>query len=270
MQAGAMACDSEFFILGGAGLVGSAVARACAAARTSFTIIGRDNYAAMKGRACDIFVNANGSSRKLLATRDPVADFDANVRSVRASLVDFAFRRYVHISSCDVYPDCASPATTSEDGPLNPASQSAYGFHKYLAEQCVRHSAADWLILRCGGFVGPGLKKNAIFDILSGGPLYLDPASELQFLHTDRAAEIVLDLLRRDIRNDVLNVCGKGIVRLSEVAAISPTPIAVQPGSPVVRYEISLEKLSRHLEPPETRPEVLGYVRQQLAARAAR
>lgn len=262
-----MVCDSEVFILGGRGLVGSAVARACEAEGRSFTVIGRDNYPSLRGRACDIFVNANGSSRKLLADRDPLADFDANVRSVRASLADFPFRRYVYISSCDVYPDCTSPQTTREESVPDPALQSRYGFHKFLAEQCVRHGAADWLILRCGGFVGPGLRKNAIFDILHGGPLYLDPASDLQFLHTDRAAEIVFRLLRSGVRNEVFNLCGKGVVRLSEVAALMPRPVPVQPGSPRVRYEIGLEKLAGLVEPPETRPEVLAFVRQQLAER---
>jgi nucleoside-diphosphate-sugar epimerase len=265
-----MACDSEILILGGAGLVGSALARACEAAGRPFSVIGRENYAALRGSACDIFVNANGSSRKLLAERDPLADFDANVRSVRASLVDFRFRRYVHVSSCDVYPDCGSPATTREDAPLEPAAQSAYGFHKFVAEQCVRHGAPDWLILRFGGFVGPGLKKNAIFDILKGGPLYLDPGSELQFLHTDRAAEMVFRLLDSGARNEVFNLCGKGVVRLSEAAALAPRPIPVQPGSPRVRYEIGLEKVSRIVEPPETRPEVLAFVRAELERAGSR
>ena len=265
-----MACDSEILVLGGEGLVGSAILRTCTASGRSCAAVTRDNYGAMRGSACDIFVNANGSSRKLLAGRDPLADFEANVRSVRASLVDFRFRRYVHISSCDVYPDCSSPSSTREDAVLDPAAQSPYGFHKWLAEQCVRHSATDWLILRCGGFVGPGLKKNPIFDIINGGPLFLDAESELQFLRTDRAAEILLHLLESGARNEIFNLCGRGVVRLSEVVALAPRPVPVQPGSPLVRYEISLEKISRIIEPPETRPEVLEFVRDALAHAGSR
>jgi nucleoside-diphosphate-sugar epimerase len=265
-----MGCDSEFFILGGGGLVGSAVARACQADGRSYTIIGRENYASMRGKTCDVFINANGSSRKLLADRDPLADFEANVRSVRAALADFRFRRYAHVSSCDVYPDCSSPETTREDATLDPGRQSAYGFHKWLAEQCVRHAASDWLILRFGGFIGPGLKKNAIFDVLKGGPLFLDPGSELQFLHTDRAAAILFRLLDSGARNEVFNVCGQGVVRLSEVVALAPADIAVQPGSPLVRYEIGLEKISQLVEPPETRAEVLAFVRAELARAESR
>ena len=259
-----MASDSDIFILGGRGMLGSAFADYCEKSGRPYTVIARGDYAALRGRSCDIFVNANGNSRKPLASAQPLEDFEASVRSVRASLVDFRYRRYVHLSSCDVYPTCDSAETTREEQTLNPARQSPYGFHKYLAEQCVQHVAREWLILRFGGFVGPGLKKNAIYDILHGGPLYLDPASELQYLHTARAAEIAFRLLDGGVGNEVFNVCGKGVVRLSEVAALSPTPVIAKPGSPLVRYEISLEKLSRHVAPPETRPEVLAFVREQL------
>ena len=257
------------FILGGHGLVGSAFARHCQRTGRPYTILDRQNRASYAGRACDVFVNANGNSSKLLATREPLEDFDASVRSVGASLRDFAFRRYVLISSCDVYPDCSSPETTRESRQLDPGLQSAYGFHKLLAEQCVRHAAADWLILRCGGFVGPGLKKNPIYDVLHGGPLYLDPASELQFLHTDRAAEITFELLDRGVRREVFNLCGSGVVALREVTALERSPVPVQPGSPRVRYDVALEKILALVDLPETRPAVLAFVREQLDERGA-
>src|SRR5262249_37848750 len=173
------------FIIGGRGLVGSAFVRLFESTGQPHAVIQRDNYNDFAGQRCDVLINANGNSSKPLARNNPLADFEASVRSVRASLIDFQFDRYVLLSSCDVYPDCSSPAVTGEDQPIDVARQSPYGFHKYLAEQCVAHAAPGSLILRCGGFVGPGLRKNAIYDILHGGTLYLDPASELQFLHTD-------------------------------------------------------------------------------------
>jgi nucleoside-diphosphate-sugar epimerase len=261
-----MASDCDVLILGGRGLVGSAFTRFCARSGISHAVVEPDNYAALTGRACDILVNANGNSSKPLATRAPLTEFDASVRSVRSSLVDFRFRKYVHISSCDVYPDCSSPALTGEDQRPDPARQSPYGFHKHLAEQCVMHGAADWLIFRCGGFVGPGLRKNAIFDILRGGPLFLDPQSELQFLHTDRAAEIVLGLAQKELSREVFNLCGRGLVQLAEAAALAPQPVAINPGSPLVRYQVSIDKISGFVDMPETRAAVLDYVRAELAA----
>jgi len=248
------------FLLGGRGLVGSAFARLCEHNGTPYTIIDRENYGSLTGQSCELFINANGNSRKPLATREPMTDFDANVRVTRQTLVDFRFERYIHLSSCDVYPDCSSPALTSEAQVLDPAVQSPYGFHKALAESCVRHAARDWLIFRLGGFVGPGLKKNAIFDILNGGPLWLDPGSARQVLHTDDAARLVLDLAKRSQTSDVFNLCGSGVVSLAEVLADAGREVPVTPGSPRVHYEVNIEKVSRLVEVPETRRTVAAFV----------
>lgn len=250
------------FLIGGRGLVGSAFARLFDTQGVEYAILDRQTYGQYTGRSCKLLINANGNSRKPLARERPLEDFDASVRSVRASLNDFRFDRYVHLSSCDVYPDCSSPAATSEDGALAARAQSPYGFHKHLAEQCVQHAAADWLIFRFGGFVGPGLKKNAIFDILKGGPLWLDPRSELQFLRTDDAARIVMQLAG-DVTREVFNLCGSGVVRLSDVIERTGREVAVQPGSPLVRYDVSITKISRHIAIPDSRESVLQFVDEQ-------
>jgi nucleoside-diphosphate-sugar epimerase len=253
------------FILGGNGFVGSAFARLCARQGREHVVITRENYDSLRGKACKIFVNANGNSRKRLPVEQPLADFDQSVRSVRASLVDFAYDRYVFLSSCDVYPDCSTPERTGEDSALDLSCVSPYGFHKLLAEQCVRHVSPRHLIFRMGGFVGPGMKKNAIFDILGGGPLWLDPESELQFLPTDRLALAVLDLAER-VQNETFNICGRGTIALGEVIALVGRPVPVVAGAPRVRYEIQLSKILQAIELPESRSAVLEFVRQQRGA----
>jgi nucleoside-diphosphate-sugar epimerase len=255
------------FILGGRGFIGSAFARTCKRRGEQFVVLDRQNYGAYAGADCDLFINANGYSSKLLSKTDPLKDFDGSVRSVRSTLLDFRSQRYLHLSSCDVYPDCASPALTDEDLILEPARQSPYGFHKHLAELCVRHSHSDWFIFRLGGFVGPGLKKNAVFDILNGGPVWLHPDSELQFLETDRAAEIMLDVANRVETRQVFNLCGSGVIRLREIMAMVPHQVIVKPDSPLVRYEASIQKISGILQIPETRTTVQNYVQQELELR---
>jgi len=257
------------FILGGNGFVGSALARYCRRRELAHEVITRENYAAFVGRSCDVLVNANGNSRKFLAAQQPLEEFDASVRSVRASLVNFPAGHYVHLSSCDVYPDCSSPEATQEEQSPDVSRQSPYGFHKYLAEQCVRHQAPRWLVLRMGGFVGPGMKKNPIFDILQGGPLWLDPASRLQFLHTDALAEIVFQLIQQQVHGQVLNACGAGLIELREVLEAAGGAVAVRPGSPTVRYDVSIRRLQAYVSVPSTRPTVLEFVARARAERAA-
>jgi nucleoside-diphosphate-sugar epimerase len=257
------------FVIGGNGFVGSAFGRVCEAAGREYAVITRQNYDEYRGRSCSVLVNANGNSKKFLSNDQPLTDFDLSVRSVRASLIDFPFDTYVMLSSCDVYPDCSTPQTTREDDPIDVARQSRYGFHKYLAEQCVRHAAKRHLVFRMGGFVGPGLRKNAIYDILTGGPLWLDPTSELQFLPTDELARVVLRMVDDGATNDTFNICGRGTVRLAEVVRMAGREVPVKPGAPTVRYEIGLDKVSRHVTLPDTGASVAAFVCDWQRAHAA-
>ncbi|RIK69844.1 MAG: NAD-dependent dehydratase [Planctomycetota bacterium] len=248
------------FVLGGRGFVGSAFVRWLTARDIACEIVSRDNWDAFAGRRCDVLINAAGNSKKFLSDRDPAADFDATVRATFDSLHRFKFDRYVLCSSCDVYDDYADPGRTREDAPIDPMRQSRYGFHKQLAEHLVRYEANQPLIIRFGGFVGPGLKKNPIFDILRGGPLWLHPDSRLQYLHTDEAARIVWQLVESGRWGETVNVCGDGVVRLADVIARVGQPVTVQPDSPTVHYEINIDKLRGWMPVPRSEQAVFAFV----------
>lgn len=248
------------YILGGNGFVGSAIVRYCNSNGIAYKVVDRANYDDLKKIPCKIFINANGNSKKFLAKEQPLLEFDASVRSVRASLADFTFEEYVHLSSCDVYPDCSSPSSTLEDMDLDITKQSPYGFHKYLAELCVQHVAKHWLIIRMGGFVGPGMKKNPIFDILNDQPLWLDPASKLQYMHTDDFARILFSVIDKGTHNQAINICGQGTVSLQEVIQSSGKTGASKTGSPVVHYEVSTARLNSMLAIPDSRTTVLEFI----------
>jgi nucleoside-diphosphate-sugar epimerase len=243
------------YILGGAGFVGSAYARLLGELDVPFTVVTRANYESLRGGACSVLINANGNSKKFLATRDPLWDFDASVRSVAASLQDFKAARYVFLSSGDVYHDPSSAVTTREDQPVDLSRVSRYGLHKYLAEQLVRAGHPDWLVVRMGGFVGPGLKKNAIFDMLCGDPVWLSPASALQFISTDAAARLVWGLVRADVRREVVNLGAEGLLHLGAFHRAIGSASEFKAGTPTVRYELSLERLRRLSGAPLPRTE---------------
>lgn len=247
------------YILGGSGFVGSAYARLFEALKLPHRVITRQNYTEWVGTSCDLLINAAGNSKKFLADRDPLAEFEASVTSVHRSLIDFNATQYVYLSSCDVYGDCSGPGT-SEASELHFAQQSVYGFHKYLAEQCVQKLAPKWLIFRMGGFVGPGLKKNPIFDMLTGSPLWLDPRSRLQYMHTDMAAQIVWQLCQKGASAEIFNLCGSGTIELSEVYEQTGKRSAVQPNSPQVTYEVNVDKLKSIVTVPDSRQAVLSFV----------
>jgi len=253
------------YIIGGRGYVGSGFVRYCRARGLAHQVITRETYDEFAGTACDVLVNANGNSRKFLADRDPLAEFDQSVRSVAVSLSAFKAGAYVLISTGDVYDDPSSPATSGEDRELDLSGMSRYGLHKSLAEQLVMGAHPDWLVVRAGGFVGPGIKKNAVFDILTGAKIWLSPASELQFIHTDHAAELVMGIVEAGgAGRQIVNLGGQGTVNLGELHAAVGSRGAFDPAAPTVRYELSLARLAA-LSPipiPHSRDEVSCFAAQ--------
>lgn len=235
-----------FYIIGGNGFVGSAYARLFDAQGLKYQIITRDNAVEFKGTSCDLLINANGNSKKFMANRDPIWEFEASVNSVLYSLEDYKAERYVFLSTGDVYPQTHSPDVTLEDQILDVSKMSRYGLHKFMAEQLVRGVHANHLIIRMGGFVGPGLSKNAIYDMMTGGDLWLGLGSRLQFINTDDAANIVFGLAQNnDIKNETINLGAKGKASLQEVYVACGSQSVVKEDAKDVTYELSLDKLAR-------------------------
>lgn len=232
------------YIMGGKGFVGSAFVRLFKEMKLQYEIIEPDNYEKFAGTSCDIFINANGNSKKFLANDNPKYEFDSTVRTVCNSLHDFKYNKYVLCSTCDVYNNFEDPELNREDVEIDINKQSRYGFHKYIAENFVKYEAPDYIIVRFGGFVGPNLKKNPIYDILKGGPLWLHPESQLQFLHTDEAAKIVCKLIDDNITNDIFNVCGNGLVKLNDIISMQDKKIEIKDNASKVIYNINTEKIN--------------------------
>ena len=115
-----------------------------------------------------------------------------------------------------------------------------------------------------GGFVGTGLKKNPIFDILQGEKMCLAPESELQYINTDVAANIVMEIVQKGFANEIFNLCGDGLIKLQEVIDVAESKVKVNPESPKVHYEVSIAKLKQVVNIPKTRNSVLEFVRKTL------
>lgn len=240
------------FIVGGNGFVGSGFVRHLHAQGVAVTVVDRTNYNQYIGAECDILINANGNSKKFLAKDNPKEEFQASVASVRNSLVDFKFKKYVYLSTSDVYPDCSRPDLTREDNIPNVAQQSPYGFHKNLAELCVQHYAKNWLIIRQGGFVGEGMKKNAVFDVLYGEKLWVHPQSRFQFINTDDSARLVMELINKGVSNHVFNLTATGTISIQEIMQLAGRIVPHDANAKPVCYEISTDSVSRYVTLPET------------------
>ena len=250
------------YVIGGNGFIGSAFARLFDAENIPHAIITRENFSQYKNTSCDILINANGNSKKYLAEQAILEEFDASVVSVLNSLVSLGYQKYIYLSTGDVYPSQESALDTNEALSIDITRQSNYGFHKYLAEQLVRHYAKNWLIFRMGGFVGPGLKKNAIFDMRTNSPLWISLESELQFICTDTAARIIYDIAVKPVTKEIFNICGKNTVLLSDLYRDIKSTSPVKMDAKKIKFELSTYKLEAFIQTslPSSEDEIRKYI----------
>lgn len=235
-------------VVGGGGLVGSAFARAFAARGTPCVSVGRGDMAGVSGARCGLLVLCCGNPHKGRANADPAADFAASVAPIAHYVHAVRATRTVLVSSVDVYPDPGSLAGTDEDAPLDVRRMSPYGFHKYLAELCVLRFAPRPLVLRVPALVGPGLRKNAIFDHLAQRPLFVAGASRLNVLHTDDLAAHTLRLVERGVEG-VLNLGATAGLAIDDLPGLTGLPNTFGPdaASHVQHYELAVARAGAHV-----------------------
>lgn len=251
-------------VIGARGFIGAAVAAEAVCRGYEVVPIDRANYGEGKGQSADLLVYAGGNSRKHLDERDPAEGFARSVADVLRVLLDFAPRRFVLLSSGAVYSHEDDPARNREDAPLAPQDLARYGFHKWLAEQLVRREAADHLILRLGGCVGPGLRKNALYDLLAGAPWFVHPDSEFQYLDVRDLARALFQLHESGLPGGtVLNLSGRGTVsirRAAEWAGVAPPTEAAD--LPRRRAELNVDRVAALMPLPETPDVVRRFIRE--------
>lgn len=166
-------------LLGHTGFVGSNLARshrfdACYNSR---------NINDARGCSFDLVVCSAVSAVKWQANRDPGADW-AKIQSLLDALVTIKARRFVLISTIDVY---ANPRSVDERTDPSSAPNHAYGEHRARVELFVRERFAVSHIIRLPGLFGAGLKKNIIFDLLHDNCLEsINPESSFQYYDLGR------------------------------------------------------------------------------------
>lgn len=253
-------------VFGYKGFVGSAIYKHfLVSGKYEVVGIGRDNYNSFIDQHFDIFINVNGNSKKLLAAKDPKLDFKMNVQATLDTLLDFKADKYICISSVDVYNDVSNPANNHEDVPIVPEKLSNYGFDKYLGEMVVKKHAHNWVILRLGGMVGEGLRKNPIYDLIYLKKLFVHPKSQFQFINTSVVATIVEELMNHN--REIFNICGKGTVILEDIIKHFSINL-IEHGEEIYHYEVNTKKLEKILKVPSTKEAVFTFIKDKLRGEA--
>lgn len=223
-------------LIGWSGFVGSTILRQAPSFDRSFR---STDIHGLADQPYDLVVCAGAPGAKWLANREPERDRESLTRLMGA-LRGLRCERFVLISTVDVF---GVPRDVDEDSPVN-AGASPYGQHRHDLEHFVSDSFSDPLILRLPALVGPGLRKNALFDLLNRKSLHrLDANAEYQFYPMRRLwADIQVSL-----------AAGLGIVhlvapplRLGDIAtAAFRVTLTERAGPELARYDVR----SRHAAP---------------------
>jgi nucleoside-diphosphate-sugar epimerase len=120
------------------------------------------NIEAVHGQRFDLMVIAAMPAAKWVANGDPAGD-RAVLDRLWGCLREAHATTVVVVSTVDVYPH---PVGVDEDTAVDPDAQHPYGKHRLMLEQLAAAHFPEVLTVRLPALFGPGLKKNAVYDLL--------------------------------------------------------------------------------------------------------
>ena len=161
-------------LIGYSGFVGSTLLK-----QTRFDALYRSTtIGEIDGKVFDTVVCAGAPAQKWIANREPDADRRI-VDGLIEHLKTIQCKTFVLISTVDVF---NNPIGVDEDTPVDETGLHAYGLHRRLLEKFVANHFPNPLIVRLPGLVGPGLRKNVIFDFLNTNNLHaIESRGRFQF-----------------------------------------------------------------------------------------
>jgi len=161
-------------LIGFSGFVGSTLLK-----QAKFESLYRStNIANIKGQSFDTVVCAGAPAQKWIANREPEADRQI-IDKLISHLKTVQCNKFILISTVDVF---KNPIETDENTPVDESELHAYGLHRRNIEKFVENHFSSHLIVRLPGLVGPGLRKNVIFDFLNNNNLHvIDSRGVFQF-----------------------------------------------------------------------------------------
>jgi nucleoside-diphosphate-sugar epimerase len=161
-------------LIGFSGFVGSTLLK-----QRSFESFYRStNIADIDGQSFDTLVCAGAPAQKWLANREPDLDRQ-KIEGLMERLKAIHCKTFILISTVDVF---KNPIEVDESTAIEESGLHAYGLHRRMLEKFVEKNFTNHLIVRLPGLVGPGLRKNVIFDFLNENNLHqIDSRGTFQF-----------------------------------------------------------------------------------------
>lgn len=249
------------FIVGGKGLTGSALVRNLEKKNIEFKIIQKENKEEFFGKNCDVLIFANGNAVKYKANEDPFFDFHASLSSIAEYVHKINSELFVLLSSIEVY-DQHSLEPSREDALIDEQNLEAYGYHKFLAENYVQKFAKNFLIFRLPALVGIGTRKNPIYDFLHNDKkVMISHNSQLNVINTSVIADIVLEMIDKNIRNEIFNLASTNSVKIGDIKNIVnfDSDYTEESEKYLQKYYIDTKKIQKYVKLSSSEEAIIEY-----------
>lgn len=215
----------------------------------------------------DVVIDCNGDARRFWVNENPIEGFTVSVHSVAERLARLKTAKYVYLSSIDVYGARTGDRQASrEEASLSLEGLDYYGFYKLLAERLVEFHAPDALILRLGTLIGPGLRKNPVFDAVNGEIIRQTPDSTLSLMSLEVLAK-ALDMLLETGADGVYNITAEASVEVADMLELVSAALgkdtgafAFDSGLSHTDYDISVAKISKVATMPDSKTILKQYL----------
>ena len=196
-------------------------------------LVHRANVDLLRHRSLDRIVCAGLPAAKWIANREPDND-RANMLHLCDTLRTVTAGSFVLISTIDVYPRTDG---ADEEFDCGAAPNHAYGRHRLEFERFVRERYPHALILRLPALFGPGLRKNVLFDLMTGNQLEnINPASSFQWYPLVRLPQDIEWAERGEL--GLVNLFTEPLATGAIIDRYFPEAHVGAEASPAVRYDL--------------------------------
>lgn len=223
-------------VIGHTGFVGSTLVRS---GWPHDAVFNSTSIQHISGRHFELIVCAGVSAVKWTANKEPEADWQGISRLIEA-LSTVTADRFVLISTTDIYP---IPIAVTEADLPNPEDGQPYGRHRLRLEQWVAAHFPVHHVVRLPALFGTGLKKNAIFDMLTGNMVdRVNPNGIFQWYPMRRLASDLRTII--EAGTPLINVAPEPVSTATIAGRLFPGVTIGSPDMPSLAYDMR----TRHAE----------------------
>lgn len=221
---------SRIGLVGHTGFVGSNLFRQAEFGR----LFNSGNCDELSNGSFELLVCAGLRAEKWRINQDPEPD-RTSIATLKRALSTVEADEFILISTIDVYPDPS--VVQDEDSSIDPGELHPYGRHRLEFERWVADRFSVVRIIRLPALFGPGLKKNALFDLMHEHETEkINPAGWFQWYPVGRLWKDIGIARRNDL--SLVNLFTEPLGMQELIERFFPTAVVGEPRQPGPDYKL--------------------------------